>query len=92
MEEGLKNEIIRLVNLKKTTKYDVKSMETIVRNNIDSNFSVCTYCVAQIKFAQRQLKNWYNSQTQPDEVIEVVVEPKKTAGCSACKNKKQNKK
>ena len=38
MEDELKNEIIRLVNLKKTTKYDVKSMETIVRNNIDSNF------------------------------------------------------
>ena len=81
MEDELKNEIIRLVNLKKTTKYDVKSMETIVRNNIDSNFS-----------AQRQLKNWYNSQTQPDEVIEVVVEPKKTAGCSACKKKAYKKK
>ena len=91
MDDILKNEVIRLINLKTTSKQDVKSMITIVRNNFDPKFNVCTHCVAQIKFAQNQLLNWYNSLPQEEPIPqpqEVVKEP----GCSKCKKKITNKK
>lgn len=91
MEEGLKNEVFRLINLKSTTKQDINSMVNIIRNNFDPRFSVCAHCVAQIKFAQNQLLNWYNSLPQEKPIPqpqEVIKEP----GCSKCKKKTTNKK
>lgn len=88
MEQSLKDEITRLVNLKMTTPYDVQSMTTIIRNNVDNTFTCCSNCVAQIKFAQRRLKEFYNTQVQQEEQINTYVEPQVKKGCSSCKKKK----
>jgi len=69
MTEELKTEIERLINLKKTNKYDVQSMIKIIRENIDKKISVCPHCAAQIRFAQRRLTMWYSQETQTEEVI-----------------------
>ena len=90
MEDNLRNEVIRLINLKRTTKHDVKSMINIIRDNFDPRFNVCLHCGAQIKFAQQQLLNWYNS-LQIEEPIQQPPEPQVEVGCSKCKSKKQNK-
>ena len=90
MEESLRNEVIRLINLKRTTKHDVKSMINIIRDNFDPRFNVCVHCGAQIKFAQTQLLNWYNN-LQIEEPIQQPPEPVVEPGCSKCKSKKQNK-
>lgn len=90
MEEGLKNEIIRLVNLRQVTGYDVKSMIKIIRENFDPTFNVCLHCVAQIKFGQQQLLNWYNN-LQIEEPIQLPPEPIVEVGCSNCKKKRKNK-
>jgi len=89
MEEGLKIEIIRLVNLKKTNKYDIQSMTNIIRQYIDGKMSICAHCAAQIRFAQKQLLNWYNSQMVIEEKEELVLPepPPQKVGCQACKNK-----
>lgn len=86
MEEELKKEILRLCNLKSTIPTDVYSMTDIIKNNIDVNFSCCNNCVAQIKYAQRILMNYYNSNIQNEQIINIPPPPKKK-GCSACKNK-----
>jgi len=86
MEEGLKNEVIRLINLKKTNKYDVQSMTNIIREHIDKRMSICSHCAAQIRFAQKQLLNWYNSQ-QPTEEIKLPEPPPVKVGCQSCKQK-----
>ena len=91
LNEELRNEVVRLINLKTTTKHDVKSMVNIVRNNFDPRFNVCVHCVAQIKFAQNQLLNWYNSLPQ-EEPIPQPQEVVKEVGCSKCKKKTSNKK
>jgi len=44
--------------------------------------------VAQIKFAQRRLKEFYNSQVQQEEQINIYVQPQVKKGCSSCKKKK----
>jgi len=94
-------EILRLINLNRTTKYDVQSMLILCRELIDGRMSICSHCSAQIKFAQNQLSNWYNmyksTQTQLDDItytqmVEVVVEPKSKPKCSSCKKKTQSKK
>jgi hypothetical protein len=86
MEEGLKNEVIRLINLKKTTKNDVQSMTNIIREHIDKRMSICSHCVAQIRFAQRQLLNWYNAQETTEE-IKLPEPPPIKVGCQSCKQK-----
>ena len=86
MEEGLKNEIIRLINLKKTNKYDVQSMINIIREHIDKKMSICAHCAAQIRFAQKQLLNWYNRQETTEEKI-TISEPPQKVGCQSCKQK-----
>jgi len=88
MEQVLKDEITRLLNLKMTIPSDVQSMTTIIRNNIDDTFTCCSNCVAQIKFAQRRLKEFYNSQVQQEEQINIYVQPQVKKGCSSCKKKK----
>lgn len=90
MEEGLKNEVLRLINLTSTNKYDVNSMINIIRNNFDPTFSVCVHCVAQIKFAQTQLLNWYNSVNVEQPII--APEPPPSTGCQKCKKKGSVKK
>jgi len=89
MEENLKNEILRLINLKVTNKYDVKSMVNIIRDNIDKRFNVCVHCAAQIKFAQRQLENCYKLQNQEpiNNPPTITQEP----GCQKCKKKRSSK-
>lgn len=86
MTEELKNEIIRLVNLKKTTKYDVQSMTIIIREHIDNKMSICPHCAAQIRFAQKQLLNWYNRQETTEE-IKLPEPPPVKVGCQSCKQK-----
>lgn len=51
--------------------------------------SICTHCAAQIRFAQRQLLNWYNRQMVIEEKEELVLPepPPQKVGCQACKNK-----
>lgn len=90
MEESLKNEIIRLINLQMTTGDDVKSMINIIRSNFDPTFNVCSHCGAQIKFAQTQLLNWYNNLPS-EEPIEQPPQPQVEVGCSKCKKKNKNK-
>lgn len=92
MEDSLRNEVIRLINLKRTTKHDVKSMINIIRDNFDPRFNVCVHCGAQIKFAQNQLMNWYNSLPQEEPIVLTQEEEVKEPGCSKCKKKTQNKK
>ena len=95
MEQEKENEIIRLINLNRTTKHDVKSMINLCRELIDPRMSICSHCGAQIKFAQNQLTNWYNlykEQMSNKSKIEVVVEPEKKPKCSSCKKKTYNKK
>jgi hypothetical protein len=91
MENNLREEILRLVNLRQVTGYDVKSMTNIIRDNFDPTFSVCSHCVAQIKFGRQQLLNWYNN-LQIEEPIQQPPEPQVEVGCSKCKKKQQNKK
>lgn len=93
MEENLKNEIIRLIGLKQTTGYDVKSMVSIIQENIDPRFTCCVSCTAQIKFAQRLLERWYQSpDTDEQKVVNTEIVPEVKKGCQACKNKRANKK
>ena len=86
MEQTLKDEVIRLINLKRTTKYDVDSMTKIIREHIDKKMSICSHCAAQIRFAQRQLLNWYNRQNTTEEIILPEPPPVKV-GCQSCKQK-----
>ena len=84
MEQELKDEVVRLISLRKTTGYDVNKMVEIIRGNIDAKYTCCTYCAAQIKYAQRILSNWYNSQQIQEEQIQPPVQEVKTPGCSKC--------
>lgn len=86
MEQTLKDEVIRLINLKRTTKYDVDSMINIIREHIDKKMSICSHCAAQIRFAQKQLLNWYNRQETTEEKI-TISEPPVKVGCQSCKQK-----
>jgi len=97
MNEELKNEIIRLINLKRTNNNDVQSMINIIREHIDSKISICNHCAAQIRFAQRRLMNWYNSQIinqegEPQEPLSLPEPTSKKPGCSSCKKKTINPK
>lgn len=93
MEQGIKQEIERLINLRKTTKFDVKSMENIFNSVIGEKMSICTFCAAQIKAAQVRLKNWYTSNIPEIEQV-VIQEPaiEKPVGCQSCKNKRSSRK
>jgi hypothetical protein len=104
LEQEKENEIVRLINLHRTTKYDVQSMIVLCKELIDPRMNICTHCGAQIKFAQNQLTNWYNlykeqmsntPQLEGDLDIQtekVVVQPEPKPKCSSCKKKTYNKK
>jgi hypothetical protein len=92
INEQLKSEIFRLINLKRTTGKDVQSMIDIIKANIDGNFNVCKTCIAQIKYAQRILLNFYNSQQVEEQQIVLETPPQKEPGCPKCKKKTINKK
>lgn len=99
MNYELKEEVERLVGLKKTNKIDVKKMADIIRNYIDPKFSVCTHCVAQIKFAQNQLKKWLNNgvnftsnEETPNEEVNTPPIKEKKPGCQKCQKKTRVKK
>jgi uncharacterized membrane protein len=92
MEQELKDEVVRLINLRKTTGYDVKKMVEIIRNNVDARYTCCSHCAAQIKYAQRILTNWYNSQQTQEEQIQSPVVETKEPGCTKCgQGRKKNK-
>lgn len=84
MEQELKDEVVRLINLRKTTGYDVKKMVEIIKNNIDDRYTCCTHCAAQIKYAQRILSNWFNSLKIQEEQIQPPVVETKEPGCTKC--------
>lgn len=89
MEESIKIEIERLINLKKTMKSDVKSMENIFNQYVGEKMTICTFCAAQIKMAQKRLFNWYKTKiNQEIEITEVVIENKPKQGCQSCKSKR----
>lgn len=96
LEKEKEQEIIRLINLNKTTKYDVQSMLVLCREFIDSRMSICSHCGAQIKFAQSQLSIWYNNYknntTEQEPTNQSITPPPKTPGCSSCKSKKKSTK
>jgi hypothetical protein len=96
LEIEKENEIIRLINLNRTTKYDVQSLLVLCREYIDSRMSICSHCGAQIRFAQQQLTIWYNNYknntTEQVTTNQSVTPPPKTPGCSSCKSKKKTTK
>lgn len=69
MEKELKEKIEWLLSLKRMSKYEVKEMETILRQYVDKRMTICTHCNAQVIVAQRQLSNWYARQQPQEEVI-----------------------
>lgn len=71
MEKELKEKIEWLLSLKRMSKYEVKEMETILRQYVDKRMTICTHCNAQVIVAQRQLSNWYARQ-QPQEQVIVI--------------------
>jgi hypothetical protein len=104
LNEEKENEIIRLINLNVINKYDVDKMVDLCRELVDYKMSICSHCGAQIRFAQQQLTNWYNTykeqisnEPHTDGVLdiitdEVVVQPEPKPKCSSCKKKRYNNK
>jgi hypothetical protein len=91
MEEKDKLEIERLINLRKTMKSDVRSMERMFELYIGEKISICSFCAAQIKMAQKRLYNWYVTElSQNNHNIQLsppTEEVKPKVGCQSCKNK-----
>jgi|688.fasta_scaffold114546_2 hypothetical protein len=92
MEENHKLEIERLINLKKTMKSDVKSMEQMFSLYMNEKISICSFCAAQIKMAQKRLYNWYSSQINNIPPPPSITDEKPKVGCQSCKQKGRPKK
>lgn len=92
--EEKEQEIVRLINLKKTSKEDVKKMVEICKELIDKKMSICSHCVAQIRYGQKRLSNWYNqyknNTTEQEPTNQSITPPPKSGGCSSCKGKKKS--
>lgn len=88
MVEIDKIEIERIINLKKTNTYDVKSMENIFETYMNQKINICGHCAAQIRMAQKQISNWYNQINNLPPVQEEI----KPKGCQACKKRGRPKK
>ena len=63
---------IYLTSLYRMTFDEIKEMESIIQTKMDKRFAVCVKCKAQIKHAQRILKNWVDQQTIIEDVIETI--------------------
>jgi len=93
MDENVKLELERLIGLKRVTKFDVKSMETMFMTLMNEKVNICAFCSAQIKAYQKQLINWYNSNVpQIQQVINAEPAIEAPKGCQSCKQRKTSKK
>ena len=81
MDQNDKARIEYLINLNKITSGEVKEMTQLINKYVDVNTKVCGHCSAQIRFAQKRLKIWY----EKNEVITSSVESKEK--CNTCKKK-----
>ena len=95
MEQELKDEIERLLSLRKTTKTDVRSLVTILKEHVDKRIAICAHCKAQIKFGMKQLSNWYTNVNQNTsveykikrcEICNIELEDKRRKVCKECKS------
>lgn len=105
LEESTK--IQRLLNIHRWEATDLYELQDIVRKHIDSSYTACGYCQAQLRHILKRLKNWYliqpieGDEPKPlDEEILFEIEPlvsevdvveADTVGCQKCKRKRQNK-
>lgn len=79
MDQNDKARIEYLINLNKITSGEVKEMTQLINKYVDVNTKVCGHCSAQIRFAQKRLKIWYEKK----QVTTVEEKPK----CETCKKK-----
>lgn len=93
MDEGLKKEVERLINLNRAYTYDIKSMEDVYFKIYGSKINICHHCPAQIRAYQQQLRNWYiQSVPEVEQVIQAEPAIEKPVGCQSCKNKRGTRK
>ena len=79
MDQNEKTRIEYLINLKRITSSEVRELTQLINKYVDPKMNVCSHCSAQIRFAQKRLKNWYENK----QVTTVEEKPK----CETCKKK-----
>lgn len=93
----------RLATLQRFTRADAEQLQYAIQHTIQSSYSVCLKCKAQLKHGQRILMNYLNSVEvieelpsvidEPSEIIpfepaiEVDVKEADKLGCEKCKKK-----
>jgi len=99
----LYDRLYRLATLRRFTTEDAKELQAVIQSQINSSYSVCLRCAAQLKHGQKIILNYLNSVQVLDELPSVVepvlltdvlpdpevdVEEAVKSGCAKCGKKK----
>lgn len=104
----LYDNLYKLATLQRFTKADAEKLQYAIQNTIQSSYSVCLKCKAQLKHGQKLILNYLKTVEVIDELPSVIDEPSEIIpfepaiavdideaeklGCVKCKSKKKVKK